>query len=446
MAHDNHSLIPPILMKIVSSDHMLEIDFCRPDARWTLLISDDRWDHVKRYVVGIPGVLNPLGERVIRCNEVLDFWRTRIRGQPEPHFLSLLLMPWVAHEEMSIGKVVFSSFPPKSTEELSSLVNADQSLAALIDVMADAGGEQDRTSYFGETWAMLDQCGKSPPSARCMFTRGGGLAFASGFEHVPRLLKTIEMQETDVFLASFIQRWRCIEGDLATGNSHYQKVTTNTKLHEPKDLTSESLRSADFKSFFSQMAAFDSYGVWKWCEATYDESGPSERLQRAWLAAKSLQTNPMRVPVGGEVQLTLWVTSLIALVHGLNTFRPNLPYNVKAPLDVIKREEFNYRPILKGIPIPEGLTPQCLAKAIRNWVNHPEQFAAKRAYVFEIEVKLEDGNVILAVKYSSTLPGEILRDTEKIGSARTALRELEQFCRISWDSATCTLNMNFKRV
>jgi hypothetical protein len=423
-------------MKITAQEHLLIIDFERPEALWLLLVADDRWDHVQRMVCGNPTIddqtRQPLEKNCVDYRRVKEYWESRQKGQKERFIQSLLLLPWVAYEEQTIGKIVFSQFPPQSLSALLELVTSRQSIAALIDVISEAGTEESERSYFQETWQVLDDTKVSPRSARCMFTRGGAPYLVSQYAHVPTLSKQSVDQGEIAFQANFRRWWRTVQGDLATGAAIFQQQTTGNDLHEPSTL--RRVPRIDIATLLDTMKQYDSFGVWSWCERALGEA-VNESFQRSFLAAKALQTCPSnKLPVVG----------LIALIYGFNSLRPDFPYGVSSMLETIPIENTDSIEWFGNIKL-EGFTSQNLATALGNWINHPEQFVNGHTRVMRIQISIAENMAQLAIAYSRPLPVTVLNRTDRIGNACSALEALRTLTSsFKWNDQTNTLHIEFK--
>jgi len=186
------------------------------------------------------------------------------------------------------------------------------------------------------------------------------------------------------------------------------------------------------------MRTHDAFGIWRFCEQSLEKSKEvSADFQRLWLAAKALQTCDSK---------SLPITGLIALLMGFTVIRGS-SYDTVLPLSDVPAEKPGIDALdwLGAIPI-ENHTSQDIAIALRDWINHEEQFPIGRARVVRITLLCQSVTAVIEIGYSSKLPPEVLSPCDRIGSAATALNELRSVSQeVLWCSDTDTLTVVFPR-
>jgi hypothetical protein len=426
-------------MIIIKKPHLLAIDFGRSQADWALLVVDDRWDHVSRMVCGNPAVADVpgLGADCVNSNKVDEYWQRR-PNQDEPLIKALLMLPQIACNEQTIGKIMFTPFPQYlPCEDIKQLLDNRLHIAAMIDVMSQESGQE--IGMFAETWKKLDTIEAAPSFARCIFTRGGvDASIPHAFKKVPRVLKANEY-DWNHYRDVFDVWWKIVQGDLENGAKLFHDETTGDiqttegkvkgNLHKPSRLPDAGVPA--IKKLLAKMAKHDTYGVWQWCESEFVTVDLP--FQRKWHAAKALQTcGPQKLPVAG----------LIALVYGLNVKAIGSKFVIETPFESIPKEKLD-EVSLGTIPITKGTSKQ-LMDAIRTWVNHVEHFDAGHARVAEITVTANNG-LKVSIKHSGKVPDAVINPPDRKGNVHHAFTKLIAFARTHhWDASNSILTIEFE--
>jgi len=432
-------------MKIENRNDLLVLDFERHNARWILAVFDDRWDHVQEMICGNKAAgFSGLGHGGIAENQVRDYSNTTQGVSHEILLDALYFLPCLAQSEESIAMIVFSKLAPALNEQLRALTRPGVNLAAMIDVGNEAGIGMSAQQSFSATWRTLDETEVCPKSARCVFSRGGHDRQISAYSQVLRFHKAhASGAHSQVgyrnYLAHFQKWWGTVQGNLSTGNEVFQRRTTKAgrdhALHKPSTLPTNDLDS--IFGLLTEMKEHDAFGSWRFCEASLSRSGVTPEFRRLWLAAKALQTCDSK---------SLPITGLIGMLLGLTVLRAN-PYDTDLPLSAVPETApaIDSEEWLGLIPT-NSHTPQDLAIALRDWINHEEQFSAGRAQVVSIALRLPDQQARLEIKYSDSLPEAVVSPSGRRGSAATALKSLRDVSReVTWNSNTNTLTVIFPR-
>jgi hypothetical protein len=428
-------------MKILSAEPLLTIDFERPDAPWVLLVIDDRYDWVKRMVCGYDPMNEPhilgLEEDCVNSKAVAGYWDARRPAAIEPFVRAILFLPWIAHQEPMIAKILFSDFPPTlSVDVIRNELSRHHRVAALIDVLSVSGSSAAARPVFVETWEALNKLGEDacPHYARAVFSRGGALYLLPGWAcDLPQVHKQSEEYGAEKFRAGVVQWFQSVANNILEGRTVFFEATKHKPTHNAYTLTPDT--EPAIHDVLRQMMQGDACGVWHWCDSHFETVDIA--LQRRWLAAKAFQYFKPRKP-------HITVAAVIALVHGLSLRCGEHSYRVSDPLETLTQDDLQKDVRVFGSVLLQERTAQGFVTALREFLLDPEQWATGHAQVTHVSIALEDGHVALDITYSAPLPEAILTGSDLEGSARDSFLALQAYSTsYYWDPKGNILRLRF---
>ncbi|MCX7092041.1 MAG: hypothetical protein NTY50_01130 [Methylobacter sp.] len=434
-------------MKIHSSDYYLNIDFEAENARWGLLVIDDRWDVIKALIEGETSDLTGskiegLGEKCLNLQKLLDYWNT-FYPSDEIYERTLLLLPWMVFNTKGISGVTLCNFP-RSVEKLKAILQshpdnyASSGWIFLIDIRDDSNGSEKlkESERFIETWELIDQLG-CPIFVRARLTRGG-MAVPDSVMSTPIIYKE-PPQGGYPELKLKIQEWLLgIQGHISDTNFHH---LTQHCCHNPSGIinTQAEIRQKICKKLSQDQ--HDQYGIWRWCSQEASLGLPPSTAAHRWLAGKAFQTSV----IGSNF---VPVTAMIAICEGVCYLEQRCNYSVQSPLYSIPSKNIDKLKALGSILLPEGKNYGEFAAALRYWLIIPEQFEKDMAYIVTISItnNINNKKTILSMTYSDELPEAIFSSTYtgRKGRVRRAWDELSAFStRTSHNSNVVCIEFNW---
>lgn len=402
-------------MNISSSDFHVTISFETPDALWSLLVIDDKWDSVKAMICGEQDPITRtyqagLLTKCIDKTAVEDLWKNRYPSE-ETFERTLWLLPWMVAGIEGYDAITFCGFPGneerfkrllelfQNTEKGNHIIG--EQCVVLIDVY-DAAIKKER---FLETWDILDKF-EYPSYARAKLTRGG-IELPPWVDHVASIGKEPPTGGVEA-LKQNVQKWLSRVRGLISSDL-YQSLTERS-CHNPTDLIDASY--ATRKEICCTLAKDDLYGVWRWCadEALCD---PLPKIApHRWLASKAFQTTPINnveVPLTAVIAVCEGARNLASLKSWAYTVDSGI-YQIPPEEVGVRREklQINKLKALGCIMLAQGNYGD-FAAALRQWLIHPEQFIESNSRIEHIQIQTDDGarEAYIRLTYSGELPETI---------------------------------------
>jgi hypothetical protein len=432
-------------MKFFNEDSYLTIDFETPDAQWSLLVIDDRWDAVRNMVCGLKDpdtedIYPGLEEKCVDYAAVKQYWDSG-GVVVETFERALLFLPWMVHGTEGYGKITFCGFP-NSTATVQELFLAPgeddvddvsrSQWAVMIDIIDQSDGEREK---FTETWRLLDRVGH-PAYARAKLTRGGVIVDPR-FDEVEKITKE-PPQGGDDGHRDRVRSWLLrVRGEVS--GDRYQDLTARI-CHNPSDLKRATLEQRT--RICDALADEDLYGVWRWCRKAVALTTLPEDATRRWLVGKAFQTWPghsSHVPV----------TALIAICEGAKILccaSTQASFEVISDLPTVSDNEDNLLR-LGQITLKSG-DYKTFAPALRHWLTLVEQYEEGRAQIQEVKIVrplTETGELRLEFTFSSKMPERVFTPEREDRKGRTtrAWEHLRNFASASEVGANPTVALLF---
>jgi len=435
-------------MKIDDKKHHLTLDFEIKDAEWRLLVVDDKWDTVKRLIVGFTDPVDKvkiegLGEKCLNYESAYNHWK-KFNPSQEPFDLTLFLLPWMVNGTEGIRSVTFCGFPG-TKERLTYVMHGHLEdyvhlgWIFLIDVRDTSIRGEDEKERFQETWKLLDELGY-PNFVRARFTRGGVELPESVIQNAPVIYKE-PPQGMYPQHKHIVQDWlRWVQGHI--NDALFQNLTIES-CHNPSEIINA--KAEDRQRICAELSSkgHDFYGAWRWCSQEASLNLPPSSAANRWLACKAFQTSDIH---SGSVP----VTAVIAICAGAPYIREDSTwkYTVESPLMSVANENINKLPALGGIVLAKDKTYGGFAKALRSWLVHLEQFEQGKAHIASISIanRSNDSKIIISMRYSDKLPEAIFSSSfvGRRGRVRRVWDELSSFAaKTSHDANVVSLEFDW---
>jgi hypothetical protein len=418
-------------MKFLCNDYNLTIDFESPEAAWSLLVIDDKWDAVKSMVCGL---VDPetnhkyqgLAEKCVDYYAVEEYWNSAAFTVVETFERALLLLPWMVYGTEGYGKIIFCGFPTnvRSLQEIflgHSDEGKDENIpysqwAVMIDIIDQSDGDREK---FTKTWRLLDKSGH-PAYARSKLTRGG-VTVDRQFDEVEKILKETPTGGDNAH-KDLVRNWLLrVSGKIAADK--YQQLTLRS-CHNPSDLKRTTL--AERRTLCDLLAIEDLYGVWRWCRKSAALDPLPDDAPRRWLACKAFQTWPGDYP-------NVPVTAIIAICEGTNILCTGECHQSQITVvsDLATIRDNDDRLLALGQITLKSGNYQSFATSLRDWLTLSEQYEEGKAHIHEVKISRPSTDDKLRLEFSFTgkLPQEIFTPPpgSRLGRATRAWQQLRGF-------------------